>query len=69
LKYEKFEPPSLASLSPSSSLDKSPEMENLPQLNMDLMPEMHDVIYQKTAAGPAANISQPPRVNRQVSQK
>ena len=62
LKYEKFEPPPLSSLS-STSLSKSPEFDAMPDLNMDLMSEMHDVINRK----PSPYHMQPPKVNRQVS--
>ena len=62
LKYEKFEPPHVTSLS-SSNLDLSPtEIETLPKLDMDLLPELHDVIYKKSSTLP----QHPPKVNRQV---
>ena len=40
LKYEKFEPPPVSSLS-STSLSKSPEFDALPDLNMDLVRAHH----------------------------
>ena len=57
-----------------TDLDKSPEMENLPQLDMNLLPELHDLIYRNNNS-PNLNHQQhpqqvePPKVNRQVSFK
>ena len=70
MKYEKFDPPPVSSLS-FTDLDKSPEMENLPQLDMNLLPELHDLIYRNNNS-PNQNHQQqvePPKVNRQVSFK
>merc|ERR1712076_181441 len=67
LKYEKFDPPPVSSLS-FTDLDKSPEMENLPQLDMNLLPELHDLIYRNNNS-PNQNHQQqvePPKVNRQL---
>ena len=61
LKYEKFEPPPLSSLS-STNLSKSPEFERPADLGMDLMADMHDVINRKISP----YHMQPPKVNRQV---
>ena len=69
LRYEKFDPPPVASLS-STEIDKSPEMEKLPDFNTDLMSEMHDIIYRKTSPFPTNQPTsqfEPPQVNRQVS--
>ena len=63
LKYEKFEPPPVSSLS-SHNLNKSPtDFESpLQDLNLDLMTEMQDIINKKPSP-----FHQPPKVNRQVS--
>ena len=63
LKYEKFEPPPVSSLS-SHNLCKSPtDFESpLQDLNLDLMTEMQDIINKKPSP-----FHQPPKVNRQVS--
>ena len=68
LKYEKFDPPPVNSLS-TTDLDRSPEMETLPQLDMELLPELHDVIYRKSSTLGHQPQIQPPQVNRQVRQK
>lgn len=61
LKYEKFEPPPVSSLSASSNSDKSPESETIPRINMELMTELEDVIYRQTSP-----LGQPPAVNRKL---